>query len=133
MRKVLAFVFWLLVVGFWQSCSHQEPTPEELAGKAAKEYYDHLLAGDYEAFLQGKANSDSLPSGYRQELLHAYEQFMQEQENNHGGIVGVAFTNARNDSLQQVMQAFLLLTFKDSVKEEIVIPMVLRDGQWKMR
>ncbi|MBQ7420189.1 MAG: hypothetical protein IJV17_05555 [Prevotella sp.] len=133
MRNFFAFGCWLLVVGCWQGCSNQEPTPEELAGKAAKEYYDRLLAGDYEAFLQGKADSDSLPSGYRQELLHAYERFMQEQENNHGGIVGVALTNARNDSLQQVMQAFLLLTFKDSVKEEIVIPMVLRDGQWKMR
>ncbi|MBR1546684.1 MAG: hypothetical protein IJ633_07840 [Prevotella sp.] len=132
MRIVWAFVFCLLSV-FWQSCSHQEPTLEELAGKAAKEYYDHLLAGDYEAFLQGKADSDSLPSDYRQELLHAYEHFMQEQEKSHGGIVGVALTNARKDSLQQVMQAFLLLTFKDSVKEEIVIPMVLRDGQWKMR
>lgn len=133
MRKFLVAVCWLLAVVCCLSCSRQEPTPEELAGKAAKAYYDHLLAGDYEAFLQGKADSDSLPSDYRQELLHAYEQFMQEQEKSHGGIVEVALSNARSDSLQQVMQAFLLLTFKDSVKEEIVIPMVLRDGQWKMR
>ena len=115
------------------SCSQPELTPEELAGKAAKEYYDCLIAGDYEAFLSGKADTDSLPSDYRTQLLRVYELYKQELEQMHGGIAEVIISNARCDSTQQLMHAFLLLHFKDSVKVEITVPMVQREGQWKMR
>ncbi len=133
MRKVLAYVFWLLVVGFWQSCSHQEPTPEELAGKAAKEYYDFLLAGDYEKFLSGKENMDSVSNDYRIQMLSVCEKYRQELEQLHDGIATVTVSNVRRDSTLQLVHALLLLHFKDSVKEEITVPMVQRDGQWKMR
>ena len=99
----------------------------------AKEYYDRLIAGDYEAFLNGKADTDSLPADYRAQLLKAYELYKQELDQTHGGIAEVTISNARCDSTQQLMHAFLLLHFKDSVKEEITVPMVQREGQWKMR
>ena len=51
----------------------------------------------------------------------------------HGGLATVTISNAKLDSTQQLMHAFLLLHFKDSVKEEITVPMVQLDGQWKMR
>jgi hypothetical protein len=133
MRKFITFGFWLLAFGLLQSCSQPEPTQEELAGKAVKEYYDRLLAGDYEGFLSGKVDTDSLPQDYRQQLLKAYEMYQQELGQTHGGVADVTVSNVRNDEAQQLMQAFLLLHFKDSVKEEIIVPMVQRNGAWKMR
>lgn len=126
-------IVWCLVGMLAFSCSQPELTQEELAGHAAKEYYDRLIAGDYEAFLSGKADTDSLPADYRAQLLKAYELYKQELDQTHGGIAEVTISNARCDSTQQLMHAFLLLHFKDSVKEEITVPMVQREGQWKMR
>ena len=133
MRKFITFGFWLLAFDLLQSCSQPEPTQEELAGKAVKEYYDRLLAGDYDGFLSGKADADSLPQDYRQQLLKAYEMYQQELGQTHGGVADVTVSNVRNDEAQQLMQAFLLLHFKDSVKEEIIVPMVQWNGAWKMR
>ena len=133
MRKFITFGFWLLAFDLLQSCSQPEPTQEELAGKAVKEYYDSLLAGDYDGFLSGKADADSLPQDYRQQLLKAYEMYQQELGQTHGGVADVTVSNVRSDEAQQLMQAFLLLHFKDSVKEEIIVPMVQWNGAWKMR
>jgi hypothetical protein len=113
-------------------CS-KEQTPEELAGQAAKTYYDCLLADDYEGFLRGKVTSDSLPDDYRSQLLTSYKQYKQTLDEMHGGVASVSISNTRNDSIMQMMQAFLLLHFKDSTKEEIIVPMVLEGAEWKMR
>ena len=129
-RSPLSLLLIFFVLTLWTGC--HRPTPEEQAGKAAKEYYDCLVAGNYEAFLRGRAGSDSLPADYRQQLLQVYEHYIRKQEKAHGGIAYVSLSNAKNDTLQHVTQAFLLLTFCDSVREEIVVPMIERDGRWYM-
>ena len=108
-------------------------TPEELASLAAEGYYRHLVAGEYELFLQGKAGADSLPEDYREQLLAGYKQFMAQQQAAHQGIRGIQTTNAHPDSTLQLMQVFLLLEYGDSTQEEIVVPMVEHDGRWRMK
>ena len=108
--------------------------PEEQAGKAAKEYYDRLLADDIDAFLNGKADIDSVPADYRSQMYAACEQYKKELDETHGGVAAITVSNARKDSTQQMMmQAFLLLNFRDSTKEEIIVPMVQRGEVWKLR
>ncbi len=130
MRKGLFLLVLLLAIC---ACSRQEQTPEEQAGIAAKEYYDCLLAGDFDGFLHGKAGMDSVPGNYRAQMVTACEKYRQELEQMHGGLATVTISTAKCDSTQQVMHAFLLLHFKDSVKEEVIVPMVQLSGQWKMR
>ena len=127
-----SFVLLLIAALMFGGCS-KEQTPEELAGQAAKTYYDRLLADDYEGFLRGKVTCDSLPADYRSQLLTSYKQYKQTLDEMHGGVASVTISNTRNDSLMQMMQAFLLLHFKDSTKEEIIVPMVLEGAEWKMR
>ena len=51
MRKILIGIVGLLgLLGI--SCGN--PTAEEMASLAAKGYYEHLIHGDYDQFLQGK-------------------------------------------------------------------------------
>ena len=130
MRRSLFLLVLSLVIC---ACSRQEQTPEEQAGIVAKGYYDCLLTGDFEGFLSGKAGMDSVPGDYRAQMMKACEKYRQELEQLHGGLATVTISNAKLDSTQQLMHAFLLLHFKDSVKEEITVPMVQLDGQWKMR
>ena len=53
----------------------------------------------------------------------------------HGGIseVRISPNVGRRDTTLQLTYAFLLLCFADSTQEEIVVPMVEKDGQWYMK
>ena len=125
--------FLLMAILLLCGCSQQDQSSEEQAGIAAKEYYDRLLAGDIDAFLNGKADIDSVPADYRSQMYAACEQYKKELDETHGGVAAITVSNARTDSTQQMMQAFLLLNFKDSTKEEIIVPMVQRGEVWMLR
>lgn len=125
--------FLLMAILLLCGCSQQDQSSEEQAGIAAKEYYDRLLAGDIDGFLKGKADMDSVPADYRSQMYAACEQYKKELDETHGGVAAITVSNARKDSTQQMMQAFLLLNFKDSTKEEIIVPMVQRGDVWMLR
>ena len=108
-------------------------TPEEQALLAAKGYYEHLAAGEYEAFLEGRAGADSLPADYREQLLAAYKQFVFRQRDEHGGIREIQAGRAAADTMHHVVQAFLMLCYEDGTIEEIAVPMVENGGKWRMR
>lgn len=113
------------------SCS--SPSKEELASLAAKGYYDHLIRGEYEAFLEGKSGADSLPASYRSQLLDNYKMFLARQQEEHQGIREVRVANAETDTTLNYTNVFLVLCFGDSVNEEIVVPMVERQEAWRMK
>ena len=125
--------FLLMAILLLCGCSQQDQSSEEQAGIAAKEYYDRLLAGDIDGFLKGKADMDSVPADYRSQMYAACEQYKKELDETHGGVAAITVSNARTDSTQQMMQAFMLLNFKDSTKEEIIVPMVQRGDVWMLR
>lgn len=101
--------------------------------EAARQSYAALAQGDYEQFLAMRADVENMPSGYREELLTAYRQFVSQQAHAHGGIALVEALRAEADSTLRVMQVFLTLHYGDSTHEEIVVPMVELNGQWKLK
>lgn len=131
MRKGLIGIVGLLGL-LGTSCGNL--TPEEEASLAAKGYYEHLIQGEYEQFLQGK---DGLDKGseedYWSQLADNCHQFIRQQEQAHRGIHEVRVVNAKTDTLQKYTNVFMMLCFGDSTNEEIVVPMVERDGRWYMR
>lgn len=116
------------------ACS-QGPTPEEEAAKAARAYYMRLAEGSLNDFVDGKVGADSMPAGYRAQLLKACEQYMAKLDAQHKGVreVCVSENVGRRDTAQHLTYAFLLLCFNDSTREEIAVPMVEVEGVWKMR
>ena len=130
MKKTIFAIVTLVML--FAGCS-KELTPEEKAQEAALAYYNSLLAGDYAAFLGGRANTDSLPDSYREGLLKIYQQFLVRQQEEHGGVVSIEANRACIDSTLNVMQVFMNLNFADSTKEEIVVQMIEHEGEWKMR
>ena len=128
MKYLTAFFLALLLC---MACAN--PSPEELASIAAKGYYMHLVKGEYEAFLEGKEGADSLPDDYREQLLTSYRQFMEQQNQAHHGILDIRVSNATTDTTLHYTNVCLVLCFGDSVNEEIVVPMVERNGSWRMK
>ena len=132
-RMVLPALFTILF-SLFVSTQCARLSPEQQAALAAEGYYRHLLAGEYEQFLQGRVGSDSLPEAYREQLLTGYRQFMAQQQDKHGGITAVSVSSVRTDSLDAYTSVFLLLCYGDSTQEEIVVPMVdAGDGRWRMK
>ena len=127
MKKFASFLLFFLC-----GCSH--PSSEELASLAAKGYYDHLVSGEYESFFEGMDQSEMMNEvHYRSQLIDNYRQFMAEQDSAHGGIREVRIVRASIDSIQKFTNVFLMLCFGDSTNEEIVVPMVERNGSWRMK
>jgi hypothetical protein len=130
MRK-LVYLVLLVSLAQWAACS--SPTREELASLAAKGYYQHLIEGDFDHFLEGRVMADSLPADYRSQLIDGYSQFLAQQVKARGGINEVRISRAYTDSTQQYTSVLLMLCYVDSTSEEVVVPMVERDGRWMMK
>ena len=122
-----------IVLVFLALCACSSPTPEEMASLAAKGYYEHLLKGEYDKFLEGKAGSDSLPEAYRRQLLAGYKQFLSQQNSLHNGINEIRVINAMRDTILNYTNVFLMLCFGDSTNEQVSVPVIEHNGRWRMK
>ena len=131
MRKPVSFVFLsLFVLSF--SCT-RDVDQAEVAARVAKQYYDQLLQGQYESFVDGTFREDSIPDSYRTQLIENARMFVGNQQEAHGGICEVRIVNALADTALHSANVFLLFCFGDSTSEEMVVPMVQHKGVWMMK
>ena len=131
MRKLEVLVVLAVLEVLGAACS--SPSREELASLAAKGYYQHLIDGDYEHFVEGRVMADSLPEDYRSQLIDSYSQFLAQQQAARGGIKEVSIARAFTDSTQHYTSVLLTLSYADSTSEEVVVPMVEHNGRWMMK
>ena len=132
MGKTIGVTLIAAMISLVLSCRNS-PTKEQLAAMAAQGYYQHLQQGDIDNYLAGVAGYDSLPEGYKSELKVNMKMFLARQKAEHGDIVSVETSNAKTDSTLNVVYALLNIQYADSMREEICVPMVERQGKWVMR
>ena len=130
-RLIVGAVLFTIHYSLFTACS--SPTKEELASLAAKGYYQHLIEGDFDHFLEGRVMADSLPDDYRSQLIDGYSQFLAQQVKARGGINEVRISRAYTDSTQQYTSVLLMLCYGDSTSEEVIVPMVEHNGRWMMK
>lgn len=97
---------------------------------AAEGYYSLLAEGRYAEFVSGRADASSLPASYHSELTDMVAQYVAEQTG--GGLV-CAVATADSIWPDSTALVFLDLQFADSTREQVCLPMVLRDKRWLMR
>ena len=61
------------------------------------------------------------------------KQYAAQMKEDHGGLAAVKVAGAKADTARHTGHAFLVLCFKDSTKEKIVVPMALEEGNWMMK
>ena len=110
-----------------------ELSPEEQASLAAKGYYEHLMAGEYDAYMQGVSGTADMPDDYVEQLRWSAKQYVARLKQLHQGVEAVEVSNARADTTQHLMQVMLILRFTDGAREEICVPMVEHDGRWVIK
>ena len=128
MRKLVYLILIVIVVACSTGVSR-----EEQAALAAKGYYTHLVQGEYEQFVEGRFMADSLPADYRSQLIEGYKQFVAQQLEARKGIQEVSVSRAYTDSLAGYTNVLLMLCYGDSTTEEVLVPMVERNGRWMMK
>lgn len=133
MRHLLYIVLALTLFSFASCGKGEEPNPEELVAQTAKTYYDYLIQGKYDAYVDGFYRPDSIPGSYREQLIVSAKQYVWQMKDDHKGLDSVTIAGAKADTTKHVGHAFLVLCFKDSTREEIVVPMTLKKGNWMMR
>lgn len=105
----------------------------KLAAKAAKHYYEQLLKGDYEAFLNNENRTNNLPDNYRKQLLLNLKQFVAQQDSVHHGIDSIALGASHFSAKDNTASVFLLFYYGDKTTEQVVVPMVKERGKWILR
>lgn len=130
MKKILFSLFCIMSLF---SCKEKAPDPGYYAGIAAKGYYDLLLEGKYDEFVAGQNMPHRIPEGYRQQLVLNAKMFVEQQKDEHRGIKDFQVLDAKADTAHHVADVYLTVTYGDSTKEQIVVPMVEVENKWKMR
>ena len=105
----------------------------KLAAKAAKHYYEQLLKGDYEAFLNNENRTNNLPDNYRKQLLLNLKQFVAQQDSVHHGIDSITLGASHFSAKDNTTSVFLLFYYGDKTTEQVVVPMVKERGKWILR
>lgn len=113
------------------SCSRRDGA--EVAGRVAKQYYEGLLRGDYDGFVDGTWQAEPIPAGYRSQLVDNAKMFVERQQQEHRGILEVRVANAEVDAQPSLANVFLVFCYGDSTAEEVLVPMVQHDGIWYLR
>lgn len=130
MKKILFSLFCVMSLF---SCKEKAPDPGYYAGIAAKRYYDLLLEGKYDEFVAGQNMPHRIPEGYRQQLVLNAKMFVEQQKDEHRGMKDFQVLDAKADTAHHVADVYLTVTYGDSTKEQIVVPMVEVENKWKMR
>ena len=130
MRKLIIMSF---ILGILCACSKKEIKPEEMALQMAKVYYDQLLSGDYASFVDGMNFNDTVVPAYREQLITNMKMYVGQQEKEHQGIKQVIPLRAMRDTANHTVNAFLMMCYNDSAKEQVVVPMVEKNGIWMMK
>ena len=132
--RLFATCFMALLLFACGSKSDSETlTSEQQAMEACRSYYEALYDGQYEIFLNGRVNADEMPESYRQAMLTNLKQHVRQVESCHHGVKDIEISHTQMDTTLHMMQVFLLVSYGDTTKEEIVVPMVEIDGEWKLK
>ena len=95
-----------------------DDNPSEMVGRTAKLYYDNLLHGRYDVFVDGFYRPDSIPGSYRSQLIDNARMYVAQMNDDHHGLARVDLIRATADTARNEGRAFLLLCFADSTRRD---------------
>ena len=131
MKRTLLFISAALLL--LAACGRKQPDPGEVMDRVAKAYYDYLIQGNYEAYVDGFYQPDSIPGSYREQLIANAKMFVGLMDEQHKGLKSVSLASAKADTARHAGSAFLIMQFGDGTKEEVLVPMTEHNGNWMLR
>ncbi len=129
-RVCFTAVACFLLLCAWVGCE-PAPSESEVLRKAATEYTEYLVRGEYDKYVDGLFNIKQYPEEYRSELIDLYSQHMVNEEHSKGGWESI---KVLHDTIYgSYADVFMEVHYKDGGKEEILIPMIYDGKDWRLR
>lgn len=130
-RQFTALLAAALLLFLPASCHHGENPDHARSREAAEKAYQLLINGKYDDYVQQIYYADSLTDTYRQQLTERMAEYMHNEEEHRGGLIGAVATY---DTLMgDQAHVFLELTFGDGSMHEVGVPMVKVNGKWRLQ
>ena len=111
--------------------SCKKEAPEDAAAQMALTCYQHLIAEEYDTYLQAMVNYEHVPASYREELKALLAQYVRKEITERGGFSSVTVNS--DTIIGTRANVFLQLKFKDGSTEEISVPMIYDNNVWKLQ
>ncbi len=124
----------IAAVASLSACHRSEgPNPGDIAAQTAKVYYEYLLQGKPEQWVDGFIRNDSIPRSYRRQLVDNARMFMGQQSTDHGGLKSVSVRGSQFNPSDSTAIAILGFQYAEGDSEQVAVPMVCAGGVWYMK
>ena len=131
--KKAAYILTSLLLLF--SCAEERNVLADFTSlgsrEAAEHFYGLLAEGQAQAYVDNMQETASMDSSKYCQYVDLMEQFLQEEKELRGGILGAKAE--RDTMVDTVSMVYLDVQFGDSTREEIVLPVVYTRGRWWIR
>ena len=127
LKGLLAAIALVAIAG----CSSELSREQRRVRRAAEQCYEYLQKGKYEKFVAEIAYADQMSPEYRAQMVDLVHEHMAANVARHGKLLSAT---AIGDTLTgSTAQVFMQVTYADSCSEEIGVPMVLVEDEWRMQ
>ncbi len=102
----------------------------ESARQAAERYFNMLIQGQYEQYVDGMVSSTDMSTELRSQMIDLLSQFCESQQLDRAMLSAQATADSLQDSSAYVR---LDVLYGDSTTEEVGMPLVFSGGRWLMQ
>lgn len=129
--KLFVFLSALSVL-LMPSCGSRDASLPSDPGGAAIHYVRCLADGRYDEYIRGMASCDSATEAYKKQMLVLYKQMVVAKKKEFGSLKSLRHlrSDISGDSLALV---YLQLVYANDSTEDVMLPLMCIDGQWRMR
>lgn len=128
------FVFLsALSVLLMSSCGGRSSSSSADPGEAAIRYVRCLADGRYDEYIRGMVSCDSASDAYKKHMKVVYKQMVVAKKNEYGPLKSMRHLRSDISSGGLTATVFLQLVYANDSTEDVMLPMVSVDGQWRLR
>ena len=126
----------VLLISFLLAACSSGGKGDELQPPTAKEvmeYYELYRSGNYAEYVKAMQSCDNKPADFCKQMADALKQHAARIKEEKGGTVSAEFLRSELHAEHSAADAYLSVTYGDSTKEEIVLPLVFWQDKWRLK
>lgn len=132
MSKKALFVMLTLLAACGRHNTPEEPVGTFPDEETVAEMYNYFIAGDYAKYVDQMESLDSKPQWYRSQMADLMKQKHRQQEEDRGGPQSCRVINIEPFDTAYC-NAFIEVTYKDHSYEQIIMELVKKNGEWRLK
>ena len=103
------------------------------SAKEVMEYYELYRSGNYAEYVKAMQSCDDKPADFCKQMADALKQHAARIKEEKGGTVGAEFLRTELHAEHSAADAYLSVTYGDSTKEEVILPLVFCQDKWRLK